>query len=298
MLKRPDTIFGVHSISFINKSTGLPYGASTAGNGIIKLLKTASIMDNQDLVGLSGGSYSTDVVTESGKSEISIDAKLSEYPGYIFDLMGLTRTRNNAEASGAATEFANKIGSSVKHATTGVASISITTAADKKYGHYLVKAASSTTVNVYGITDIDFKGNGTILDYVDESLKITASALTITAATLVEIPGTGISLTGGSGTIGMTSGDVAVFEVRKANTGSEVITRYDSVAPVEFEAYFYSQRQASGDRQAIRAYRCVMSTSMPGFAEKAFSEIPLKIRCLPDTAQGGKVYDFMRVFAA
>lgn len=291
-----DTFYGLHSFSAINRTSKQLYGSDTTGKGIIKVLKSAALNTNMTLNELTGGSYAGAVATERGASNFELSIKLAEYPSWLFALAGYVVTSAAAEASGAVTTPANQFGTSVFSATTGIASSSITTEADIKAGRYLIVAVSTTTVDVYAVTDIDFKGNGTSLDYQNNALKITASALTITTTTAVAVPGIGISLTGGSGTIGMTVGDVASFEIRKANLGSEVITMPASPVPVEFEAVLYKQKQSDGDMQAIVCPRCIFSAfPLPG-DEKAFSESDITIKVLLDEVND-KFFDIKRVRA-
>ena len=173
-LKRPDIFFGIHSFAAINRTTKVPYGSSTKGNGIIKVLKSASVNVNQQLVELTGGSFSGPVAAERGASNIEVALRFAEYPAWLFELGGWIHTATSAETSGnASASFGNTFGTSVKDSSTGIASASITTAADLKNLVLYIVAASSTTVNVYAINDADFKGNGTSLSFQDADRKST-----------------------------------------------------------------------------------------------------------------------------
>jgi hypothetical protein len=87
-----------------------------------------------------------------------------------------------------------------------------------KYNYYWVVAADPTTVDVYAASNFQFK-RGTDLFFDSDVLKITTSPLTIVQSAAVEIPGTGIELTGDSGIIAMTAGDVAFFDVVPPHNG-------------------------------------------------------------------------------
>ena len=145
-------------------------------------------------------------------------------------LGGAANTPGSAEPNGAVTTLTNANGTSCMAATTGIASVALKSggAADLKAGMYTVKVVSATTVDVYCDSDIDFGSiytGGAVGTFVDDTLKITAAPLTVTTAgALTEVTGFGIDLVGGSGTISMTIGDTATFEVRPANVANEVIT--------------------------------------------------------------------------
>ncbi len=284
-LNKIDTFFGIHGFSAVNKTTKQAYGAANKGNGIIKVLKSGAIKPNQALVSLTGGSFAGPVAVERGASDIQIALRLAEYPSWLFELAGWIHTPTAAETSGnASATFVNSFGTSLKNATTGVASASITTAADLKTGLYLLVAVTTTTVDVYALGDLDFKGNGTALSYQDASLKITATPLTITATTAVAIPGTGLSITGGSGTIGMTAGDVAILESRKINIGSDNLVLTSNPVPIEFEAHFFFQKQSDGEIQRCKAFRCVIPSMEIPMNEKQFAETDLNMMLMLDPA--------------
>jgi hypothetical protein len=135
--------------------------------------------------------------------------------------LGLTMTERSAESTGAIDGIANKKGASVIKST-GLASITVTSnkETDLKESNYIVKAVSATTVNVYATSDYDFN-RGTTASYVNADTRTIAEGITITQGSTSDIAKFGITLTGGAGTIAMTSGDTAVFSVRPVNTSSD-----------------------------------------------------------------------------
>lgn len=280
-LSQPRALFGIHSVSPYSRTDGLFYGT-------LKVLGGSSLSMSGELVELMGGSSKYAWAIEDAKIDAELSLKVREYPDFVFELfLGKAPTANSAEASGNASAIVNKKGTSVMSATTGItSSLTVGTAADLKFGKYVIKAASSTTVDVYFSSDVDLArgSNGT---YQNDALKITSSALTVTAATPTAIPNFGLSINGGSGTIGMTTGDTATFEVRPANSKSMVVTigsSSDSVFP-EFGAIIMGQKRGSGEMVEIDALR-VKGVGLPlGFEENAFSESEIKAKCFYDSEQ-------------
>lgn len=281
-LSNPRVLFGVHSIAPYNVSTGEPYG-------IGKVLGTAEVNLAGNLVELNGGSSKFAWSVQEGVISSDVNVTLREYPNFLFELMlGQAVTANAAEAAASATAIANKKGTSVVAATTGITSVaSVTTAADVKFAYYVVKAVSATTVDVFAASDVDFF-RGTDLVYQNDLLKITASALTITASSATVIPNTGISLNGGSGTIGMTTGDTAVFSSRPINTKSiDVTIGASGVVNPEFGMVILGEKLGSGEMVELDLFRCKGEGMPINLAAKAFSEAALKIKAFQDSSRNG-----------
>jgi hypothetical protein len=181
--------------------------------------------------------------------------------------------------------LANANGSGLSNADTGLASIAVTSAAELKYGRYMIKAMSGTTVDVYAMTDADF-ARGTDLSFVDDTLKITSSALTITTASAIAIPSLGVSMTGGSGTIGFTSGQTAMFEIKPPSSRDFVVkigTKTDLYP--EFACYLVSQPLGNGEKFSIDVFR-VKGIGLPMNMEMdAFSEAEIKCEAFYDSTE-------------
>lgn len=251
-LSAPQTVYGVHSLTLYNRSTLLPYG-------IIKVLGSLSFALSGDFNDLFGGSSKFAWDSESGVIDASLTGTIKELPNFAFErFLGGSATQNAAEASGNVGTLTNKYGTSVVDASTGVATATAKSGSetDLKDGLYIVKAVSATTVDVYCLADYDFD-TGTDKAFEDDTLKVTASPLTVVASTAVEIPGFGVELTGGSGTIGMTADDTAYFYVRKINTGSDLITIGQSTAVFpDFGALLASQKKGNGDTFETQLFNC------------------------------------------
>lgn len=280
-LSAPRVIFGVHSVTPYKRADGLPYG-------ILKVLGGSSLSLAGELIGLNGGSSKYEWAVEDGRITAEMSLKVKEYPDFLFELfLGKAPTANSAEASGNASTLTNKKGSSVMVGTTGIASVGVKSGseADLKFGKYVVKAVSSTTVDVYFSSDADIN-RGTDGEYQNDALKITASALTITTSSAVTIPNFGLELTGGSGTIGMTTNDTATFEVRPINDKSMTVTIGATTDEFpEFGAIVMAQKRGNQEMFEIDCLRC-KGIGMPlGFEEVAYSEAEIKIKAFYDSTQ-------------
>lgn len=282
-LSDPRSFFGVHSVSPYSRTTGEFYG-------ILKVLKGSSLTLQGETIDLMGGSSKYPWASEDGAITGELSLKPSEYPDFLYELfLGKAPTANSAETSGNASAPTNKKGTSVVNATTGItATLTVGTAADLKFGKYVIKAASSTTVDVYFSSDADL-GRGANGTYQNDLLKITASALTVVAATPTAIPNFGLSVNGGSGTIGMTTGDTATFEVRPVNSKSMTVTIggvSDQLFP-EFGAIIMGQKRGNQEMVELDALR-VKGVGLPiNFEYNAWSEAEVKAKLLYDSTQDG-----------
>jgi hypothetical protein len=280
-LSAPRTIFGIHSCSPYSRSTFLPYGQ-------LKVLKGSSFGLSGELAQLYGGSSKFAWAAEESTIKAELSVKTSEFSDFLFELfLGKAPTAvTTADTSGTVTTLANKNGTSCKHATTGIASVGVKAASktDLKFGKYVIKVASATTVNVYSYSDADF-AHGTAKTFEDDNLKITASALTIVASTATEVPGFGVELTGGSGTIGMTVGDTAYFEVLPlSNKSMSVVVGASANTFTEFGAICMAKKNGSNELFELDIYK-LKGAGMPlPFETGAFAETELKAVALYDSA--------------
>lgn len=267
-ISRQQAIFGIHSICAYNPETFLPYG-------IAKVTGAFTFAQTGENVPLLGGSNLYPWEVENGAIESSGSLTLREFPDWLYQaFMGNAATTNAAEATAGITTLTDLNGTLVD-ATTGVASVDIIAAseADVKTGIYMIKAVSATTVDVYAMTDVDF-ARGTDLSFVDDTLKITATPLTVagTGGT-VTIPSLGIEITGGSGTVALTDGDTAWFDARSINTGSTVATvGATNSTYVDVGLVCAAQRKGNGEVFLLDIVRA-KATGVPlPFAEKAWME--------------------------
>lgn len=279
-LSNPRLIFGVHTFTPYSRTTGLPYG-------MVRVLGSSSLSLSGELIKLEAGSYKYAWGIEEGVISAELSLTVKEYPDFLFELfLGKGPTSNAAEAAGSVTTIENKYGTSVV-ASTGIASVGLKSGSSSsvKFGWYVVKAASATTVNVYAASNIDFL-TGTDLTFQDDDLKITASALTIATSTAVEIPGTGLELTGGAGTIGMTENDTAIFQSRPINTGSmDVTIGGTSDTFPEFGAIVLAQKRGNAQMFEVDVLKCKAVGLPIGFNEKEWSTAEITAEAYYDSTE-------------
>ncbi len=210
-LSNPITVFGVHQITLEDRATHDLFTALVLGD--------FSFDNSQEQIELRGGSSpypwdAADADAEAGNKVtfLQYDLNLLKFLAGVNSTIPNYTEDTDGDAAGAVSDFANLIGTSCKHATTGIASIAPKSALNPVYGTYFIKVVSATTVDVYLDNNLDG------LTYVNDSLKITASPLTIpgTGGT-VDVPGANLTITGGSGTVGMTTGDMASFFAKPIN---------------------------------------------------------------------------------
>lgn len=282
-LSNPRAIYGIHSVTPYNINTGEFYGT-------MKVLQSSSLALTGELISLNGGSSKYPWAVEDGLITSELALSFNQYDDFLFELMlGKKPTANAAEASGSITTLTNKNGALVE-ATTGIASVGIKTGseADLKFTKYVVKAVDATTVDVYAASDIDFK-SGEDKSFESDLLKITATPLTITDTSgVTEVPGYGIELTGGSGTVAMTADDTATFEVRSANSESMdvVIGGAGDVFP-EWGAIVVAQKRGTSEMFEIDLFR-VKAVGLPiGFNTNEFSQAEITAQAFYDSNRNG-----------
>lgn len=292
-LSSPRLIFGVHSVCPYSRSTGLPYGYA-------RVIKDSSLALNGELIEQSGGANKYPWSVEDGKITAEMTLKFGEYPDFAFELfLGKAVTTGSAEASGNVSTLTDKYGTSVVDASTGIASVAVLTAskANLKFGRYVVKCTAAATVNLYILSDVDIT-RGTDVEIQDDNMKLLAADLTITTGGNTDSTDLGLRFTGGSGTIGMTTGDTATFEVRPVNSGIMTVRigATTNVTP-EFGCVLVAQKNGSDELFEVDAFRCKGSGLPIGFAEKAFSDLEAKAKLLYDSSKNG-VFDIRHVKGA
>jgi hypothetical protein len=287
-LSNPRTIFGVHSVTPYSRTDGTFYG-------IIKVLKSSSLSMQGSPQELTGGSQKFPWAVEDGPLKAEMSLKFDQFEDFMFTLfLGIAPTPVTTEATGNVSTLTNNKGSSVKDASTGIASALALSGseADLKFGKVIVVCTGSATVDVYMSSDVDF-GRGTNETFLNDSLKI-ASALTITASTATDVTGFGFKLTGGSGTIGMTTGDTAEFLVRPENIGGRTVRVGGASHQTfpEFGAIVIAQKGGAGNGVLVEldCFRCKASGMPIGFEAAKFAEADVKVLVLYDAVKDG-VFD-------
>jgi len=290
-LSDPQCLYGVHSVTAYDPDTRLPFG-------IAKVVGSVNFANAGEIIDLVGGSNPYPFKKEAGLIDASGTFVFREYPDWAFEaFLGKAATTNAAEALGSVDTIANRKGTTTVSATVGIASVGVLAASetDVKSTRYVVKVVSATTVDVYAMSDADF-AVGTDLTFQDDTLKITASALTIPSTSgTVTIPNTGLELTGGSGTVAMTIGDTASFISRAINTGStEVIIGSTTQTFIDVGLVFHGQRQKDGTVFSIDVFRAIGIGIPFNFTEKAFADVEINWGGQFDSTRNG-VFDYIRV---
>jgi len=285
-LSAPRAIFGVHSFTPYNRTTG-------EYNGILKVLNNSTVSIAGEQVKLFGGSNKNAWASEDGPLTSELNIKAKQIENFMIEVFfGKAPTVGSAGATGEVSTIANKKGTSAVSATVGIASVAIASGGgvDLKFAKFVVKVISATTVDVFISTDID-QNRGADLVIQNDALKITASALTIpSTGGTVAIPNTGLEFAGGSGTVAMTADDTATFEV---------LPLYDSAMNVkiggvadnfpEFGSIVIAQKRGNEQMFEIDCFRCKAIGLPFGFTENAWAEPEMKADILYDSTEDGIV---------
>jgi len=283
-LSSPRALFGVHSVAFYNTTTREPYG-------IVKVAKGANLSLSGETISLTGGSFKFPWAIEDGLVTTELSMSFAEYPDFLYEvLLGKEPTTNTSDSGGNVTTITNQNGTSVVDATTGIASVAATSGdtADLKFGKYLVKVtdAASDEVTVYQYSDIDF-ARGTSTEFTDDTLAIGTVVIGDTGGTST-LADYGLEFTGGSGTVALTDGDTATFEVRPVNTSNmEVTIGGVSDTFPEFGCLVYGQQRGGGQMFEADLFRC-KAVGMPiNFTPQEFSEAEVTIQAFYDSTRNG-----------
>ena len=277
--------YGIHSVCPFRISDGRPYG-------ILKVLGGGTLTMTSEFEELFGGSNKNAWAVEAKtiSSEWTISVKTVD--DFMFELfLGASVTATAASAAGTVSDFANVLNASVLDAAVGIATVTAKSGgtADMKDGIYIIHAVSATTVDIYGLTDLEFKklGATNTLRYLDEDLKINASPLTITGTGgVTEIVGLGVEMTGGSGIVAMTTDDTARFSVRSAHGGvSEISIGSDATIFPEHRQLCLGQKRANGDTFELEIFKVIGSGMPIPFEEQAFAVPELAMKLVYDSEE-------------
>ncbi len=286
----PKCLFGVHSVTAYDPDTGIPFG-------IAKVVKAQGLSNTGETIDLTGGSSAYPWKIEQGAITAEGTFTIAELPTWAFEaFMGKAATVNAAETGGSVDTISNQSGVSAFDAVTGIASVGVETGeeANVKSLRYVVKVVSATTVDVYAYSDVDF-ATGDDLIFQDDTLKITASPLTIAMGASVSIPNTGLELVGGSGTIALVDDDTAIFASRAINDGStQVVIGSDTSNYIDVGIILHGQKLKDGTVVSLDIFRA-MGIGVPlNFAEKGFSELEFTWKAQYDSTKNG-VFQYLRV---
>lgn len=272
-------LLGVHCLTIVDIATKEPVS-------ILKVVDTANIDLGETVAVLKGGDsnhpYSAAVV--DANHTVSIPVK--EFPDSFVELLyRATQTPGAAEAAGNISTPANVTGTSIVSATTGItATITATSGSTLKEGTYIIKAASATTLNIYGYTSYD-----DLTMSNDESGLVNATPYTITTGTAANITEIGITVTGGSGTIGFTENDTAIVVVRRINSGILDTPIGDKKNNDYYKAYLYFTPTPEGDMDYIELYRVMPSRGAHSAAVRDYHSQEMTLTVTKDPANNNHV---------
>ena len=278
-LANPRIIFGIHSISPYNRTTKMPYG-------ILKVIGSANLALSSDIEQLFAGSNKFSWAAEAKTVNSELSAKVKAYPGFLFELfLGASVTDTGVDAAGSVSTPAAGTGALI-NATTGLASVTViptTGAANLKFGKYALKATSATAVKLYLLSDIDIT-RGTDGAYVDDTLEVSGPHTVADTGGTTDITAFGLRLTGGSGTVALTTSDTVMFEVKPPSTKSSAIVVGASTTTFPaFGALLMAQKRSTGELFEIDALNCVASGLPIALEEQAFSQPEIKMVCFYDS---------------
>ena len=276
-LTQPKTVFGVHNLTLYNPTDLLPYG-------IVKVVGNLNFALAGEQIDLMGGSNAYPWDSEVGAISAELTGTIRQLENFMFEkFLAASVTATAAAANGSVGSLTNKVGTSIFNASTGIATATakVGSEADLKDGLYIVVYQAADAVDVYAMSDVDFR-KGTAKTFENDLLKITASPLTITASTAIEIPGFGVELTGGSGVIALTSGDTAYFYVTKQNDGGSDIITFGQSGSIfaEFGCYLASQKKGDGSTFRMKLPRCKAAGLPINLTEKDWLGTDITIKAL------------------
>jgi hypothetical protein len=290
-LSAPRINFGIHSIAPYARATktigdttfykGQPFG-------LFQVLGDASFSLPATSIPLFGGSSLHAWTSELVQIASEIVFNVKESPDMLYSVFaGADVALTAASATGTIVALVNVEGTSVQSATTGITTATIKSGSetDLKFNKYVVVAKSTTTVDVYAMTDLQF-ANATALTYQDDALKITASPLTIETDTAVEVPNTGVELTGGSGTIALVANDTAVYHTTAAHGGiSTIDIGKKGINFPEHGLLMYGKERSDGTLFQLEIYKARVSAGIVlPMSEGDFQITDVTVRALIDSA--------------
>lgn len=285
----PRSIFGVHGVTPYSRTTGLPYGE-------LRVMKGSSISLTGEQVDLMGGSSKYPWASEEGSITAEMTLNVGELPNFMFELfLGNAPTDNSAEASGNISTPVDKNGSTIVDAANGIDSVSLLSgsAANLKFGKYVIEAATASTFDVYFLSGIDL-GRGVDGEFQNDTMKITSAPLAFSTGS-VSIASFGLTFNS-VGTPAFTVGDTAEFEVRPVNSKSTTVRIGGIVQQSfpEFGALVYSQKRGNEEMIEFDLFRCKGAGMPVPFEMGQFAAFEVKVKCLYDESKDG-LFDMRHV---
>lgn len=228
-----------------------------------------------------GGETVADAVKER---TFTLSFTAASYRPEVYEqLARATVTETALNASGQIVDFANVEGTSVYASGTGIASISVDDGDELKDGKYILECTAATKVKVRGYSDQSFT-DGTNIVFEDDTYQI-GDELTITASGSIDITELGVTLHGGTGTIGMTVGDTAEFTILRESAALKEILITGETDFSEVGIMLFPDKY-DGDYTSIDIFRA-MPAGMPLEIKDSWSTFQITCDLLKDEDRGG-----------
>lgn len=241
----PKYFFGAKALVFYDRSSFVPVG-------IFRVLSTAEFTSEVEKLPLVGGHRNGPWAIEAGEPTYGLTATLMEFPDFAFtELDNATKTVTTGEdLTGFVGVIANKSGTSVSDATTGIASVAAIAGSEAKLPLGRVVIAGTA---VAGEVDIYLAGDvatGSI-PVVNELPLLAAGVVVPGTGGTVQIADYGIEITGGSGAIAFTDGDSAFLETRPANSITTKIIMPDNSCIKTLGCVLVWPKNAQGEQSIV-----------------------------------------------
>lgn len=277
----PRSIFGIHGVTPYSRTTGLPYGE-------LRVLQGSNLNITSELIELRGGSAKYPWAAEEGEITSDMTLNVSEMPNFMFELfLGKAPTDVAADADGAISTLTNKNGATIQGSADAITAVSLLSgsAANLKFGKYVVRGQSASAFDLYYLSGIDL-GRGTDGTHLNDGLLV-ASSVTFTAS-VATVPAFGLSFAQ-NGTLAFTVGHTATFEVLPVNDGSTsvVVGGVVSQSFPEFGALVYAQKRGNDEMLELDVYRCKGAGMPIPFEVAAFQGYEVTAKCLYDDTLDG-----------
>jgi hypothetical protein len=283
-LNKPRTVFGLSQMTAINRATNRPYGT-------IKVIQSYSGSLTREQIDLFGGNNPMPWDSEDGNVSADLSVTVSEFNPFLYTIAGYDVTSVASTSTGSASVVASSFSAATPTVTLAVSS-DAAQLANLKSGVFMLGVTTSgvgATFDVYALNDTDFTV-GTDLSYVTNALKITTAAIALSSAGQTVIPNTGISVSVAAAS-DVVSTDKFIFKTYKPNQGYNEVSYGAAPTPVEFGAFFTSQKKSNGE-VVIDYYPRVKCSSVPAMmTAKEWVNADLTMKVLYDADLG---YSFKR----
>jgi len=258
--------FGVKSLILYDQDTFVP-------KGIFEVIGSVEYSEEIEKLLLTGGHRKGAWAIEAGEPALSLTATLKEYPNFAFEMFAnadITETTGE-DATGFVDTIANQVGTSITHATTGIASVAAISGSEAllPFGRIVVVGTSDPTkVNVYLQGDV----SSGVIPIVNELPLLAADLVIAGTGGTTDMTDYGIEFTGGSGAVAFVEDDVAYFDVRPTNSIYTKISVGSNDTVSKFGVLLVYPRTSEG-RQSIVRFPNVGAAGMNfGASTREFSE--------------------------